>query len=33
MTSLLILAFIVAVGPLAVFFGVDSRHSDDRRSL
>jgi hypothetical protein len=33
MTSLLILAFIVAVGPLAVFFGADSRRSSDRRSI
>jgi hypothetical protein len=30
---LLILAFIVAVGPLAVFFGADSRRSSDRRSI
>jgi hypothetical protein len=33
MTSLLIIVFIVAVGPLAVFFGADSRRSSDRRSL
>jgi hypothetical protein len=33
MTSYVIIAFIVAVGPLAVFFGVDSRRSSDRRSL
>jgi hypothetical protein len=33
MTSLLILAFIVGVGPLAVFFGADSRRSSDRRSI
>jgi hypothetical protein len=33
MTSFIIIAFIVAVGPLAVFFGVDSRRSSDRRSL
>jgi hypothetical protein len=33
MTSLIILAFIVAVGPLAVFFGADSRRSSDRRSI
>jgi hypothetical protein len=33
MTSLIIIAFIVAVGPLAVFFGRDSRRPFDRRSL
>jgi hypothetical protein len=33
MTSLLIIVFIVAVGPLAVLFGADSRRSSDRRSL
>jgi hypothetical protein len=33
MTSVLILLFIVAVGPLAVFFGADSRRDSDRRSL
>jgi hypothetical protein len=33
MASLLIIAFIVAIGPLAVFFGVDSRRPFDRRSL
>jgi hypothetical protein len=33
MTSFIIIAFIVAVGPLAVFFGADSRRSSDRRSL
>jgi hypothetical protein len=33
MTSLIILAFVVAVGPLAVFFGADSRRSSDRRSI
>jgi hypothetical protein len=32
-TSILIIAFIFAVGPLAVFFGVDSRRPFDRRSL
>ena len=31
--SLVIIAFIVAVGPLAVLFGVDSRRPFDRRSL
>jgi len=33
MTSLIILLFIVAIGPLAVFFGADSRRASDRRSL
>jgi hypothetical protein len=33
MTSLIIIGFIVAVGPLAVLFGADSRRSSDRRSL
>jgi len=33
MTSVLIIVFIVAVGPLAVLFGADSRRSSDRRSL
>jgi hypothetical protein len=33
MTSLIIIAFVVAVGPLAVFFGHDSRRPFDRRSL
>jgi len=33
MTSLIILLFIVAIGPLAVYFGVDSRRTSDRRSL
>jgi hypothetical protein len=31
--ALLIIAFIVAVGPLAVLFGVDSRRPSDRRSI
>jgi hypothetical protein len=31
--SLVIIAFIVAVGPLAILFGVDSRRPFDRRSL
>jgi hypothetical protein len=31
--SLIIIAFVVAVGPLAVFFGHDSRRPFDRRSL
>jgi hypothetical protein len=33
MTSIIILLFIVAIGPLAVFFGADSRRPSDRRSL
>jgi hypothetical protein len=33
MTSILIIVFIVAIGPLAVFFGADSRRQSDRRSL
>jgi hypothetical protein len=33
MTSILIILFIVAIGPLAVFFGADSRRPTDRRSL
>jgi hypothetical protein len=33
MTAVLILAFVVAVGPLAVFFGADSRRPSDRRSV
>jgi len=31
--SVLIIVFIVAVGPLAVLFGADSRRPFDRRSL
>jgi len=33
MTSVLIILFVVAVGPLAVLFGADSRRPFDRRSL
>jgi hypothetical protein len=33
MTSVLFIIFIVAIGPLAVFFGADSRRPFDRRSL
>jgi hypothetical protein len=33
MTSLIIIAFVVVVGPLAVLFGTDSRRPFDRRSL
>jgi hypothetical protein len=31
MTGILLLVFLVAIGPLAVLFGVDSRNSEDRR--
>jgi hypothetical protein len=33
MTSIIFLLFIVAIGPLALRFGVDSRRPSDRRSL
>jgi len=33
MTGILVLVFVVAVGPLAVLFGVDSRNPKDRRSI
>jgi hypothetical protein len=33
MTGILILVFVVVVGPLAVFFGADSRLPEDRRSF
>jgi hypothetical protein len=33
MTSIIFILFIVAVGPLAIFFGADSRRPFDRRSL
>jgi hypothetical protein len=33
MTSIIFILFIVAVGPLAIFFGTDSRRPFDRRSL
>jgi hypothetical protein len=33
MTAILLLVFLVAVGPLAVFFGADSRNPRDRRSI
>jgi hypothetical protein len=33
MTSVLIIVFVVVVGPLAVLFGADSRRPFDRRSL
>jgi len=33
MTGILVLVFLVAIGPLAVVFGADSRNSNDRRSI
>jgi hypothetical protein len=33
MTGTLVLVFLVVVGPLAVYFGADSRLPDDRRSI
>jgi hypothetical protein len=33
MTGILVLVFLVAIGPLAVVFGVDSRNPKDRRSI
>jgi hypothetical protein len=33
MTGIVVLIFLVAIGPLAVFFGVDSRKPEDRRSI
>jgi hypothetical protein len=33
MTAIFFLLFIVAIGPLAVRYGADSRRSSDRRSL
>jgi hypothetical protein len=33
MTGLVVLVFLVAIGPLAVLFGADSRRSEDRRSI
>jgi hypothetical protein len=33
MAAVVVLIFIVAIGPLAVFFGADSRLPEDRRSL
>jgi hypothetical protein len=32
-TGILVLLFLVAIGPLAVVFGADSRNPDDRRSI
>jgi hypothetical protein len=33
MTGIVVLVFLVAIGPLAVLFGVDSRNPEDRRSI
>jgi hypothetical protein len=33
MTSIIVLLFIFAIGPLAVRYGADSRRTSDRRSL
>jgi hypothetical protein len=33
MTGILVLVFLLAIGPLAVLFGADSRNPDDRRSI
>jgi hypothetical protein len=33
MTGIVVLILIVAIGPLAVLFGADSRRVDDRRSI
>jgi hypothetical protein len=33
MTSILVLVFLVAIGPLAVLFGADSQNPNDRRSI
>jgi hypothetical protein len=33
MTTILVLVLLVAIGPLAVFFGADSRRPFDRRSI
>jgi hypothetical protein len=33
MTGIFLLVFLVAIGPLAVVFGVDSRNPKDRRSI
>jgi hypothetical protein len=32
MTGILVLGFLLAIGPLALLFGVDSRNPEDRRS-
>ena len=33
MSAIILLVFLVAIGPLAVFFGVDSSNPEDRRSI
>jgi hypothetical protein len=33
MTGIVVLVFLVAIGPLALVFGVDSRNPKDRRSI
>jgi hypothetical protein len=33
MTGILVLMFLVVIGPIAVLFGADSRNPDDRRSI
>jgi hypothetical protein len=33
MTGILVLVFLLAIGPLTVLFGADSRNPDDRRSI
>jgi len=33
MIGVLVLVLLLAIGPLAVLFGVDSRNPDDRRSI
>jgi hypothetical protein len=33
MTGILVLVFLVAIGPLALLFGADSRNPEDRRSI
>jgi hypothetical protein len=33
MTGFFVLVFLVAIGPLAVLFGADSRNPKDRRSI
>jgi hypothetical protein len=33
MTGIFFLVFLVAIGPLAVLFGADSKNPEDRRSI
>jgi hypothetical protein len=33
MTGIIVLILLVAIGPLAVIFGADSRRTEDRRSI